>query len=259
MALLAAALAGCGGGSSPGEDGQPMEGSRQAATIKSRLTGTSYALSIYLPPASAGPRGSLPVVYLLDGESWFETLLGIAELTHTPMVIVGVHGSGQRSRDYVPVNDCTPGGGGHAAYFDFIRQELLPHVEATIGGDPSQRTLFGHSHGGSFVLYAMFAEAPDRQTFKAYLASDASVSCMSAMAYGWERDYAAAHRDLPVRLHMSYATLGNYAPNLNYARVVANRNYGRLDFVDQAYIGSHGGIVPKVLEDGIEFALVPSP
>jgi len=253
MALLAAALAGCGGGSS-GDGGQAMEGSRETRTISSRFTGTSYALNIYLPPASAGPRSSLPVVYALDGESWFETLVGIAESTHTRIVIVGINSSGQRNHDFVPSNNCTPNGGGHAAYFDFIRQELIPYVEGTIGGDPSQRALFGHSHGGSFVLYAMFSESADQHSFKAYLASDSSVSCMSGEASGWEQSYAAAYRDLPVRLHISYATLGNYGANVDYANVVAQRNYGRLVFAARAYTGTHGGIVPQVLADAIPFA-----
>lgn len=235
-----------------------MEGSNEFRTITSHINGTSYPLSIYLPPASAGPR-SLPVVYVLDGESWFDTLVGIAESTHARFVIVGINGSGQRGRDFVPQNDCTSNGGGHAAYFDFLRQELLPYVEGTFGGDPGQRALFGHSHGGSFVLYAMFSESPGQHSFKAYLASDASISCMPGTAYGWEQAYAGAHRELPVRLHLSYATLGNYTPNVAYANVVAQRHYEGLTFVAQAYTGTHSGIVPQVLAEGVGFAFAGSP
>lgn len=236
-----------------------MEGTVQTGAVSSQINGTVYPLSIYLPPASAGPRGSLPVVYVLDGESWFDTLVSIVESARTRIIIVGIHGTGQRGRDFVPPNSCTANGGGHAAYFDFMRQELLPYVEGTIGGDPSRRTLFGHSHGGSFVLYAMFSEAAGQQSFKAYLASDASISCMPFVAYGWEQDYASANRELPVRLHLSYATLGNYAANLDYADVIARRGYGRLAFVAQAYTGTHGGIVPQVLSDGVGFAVSGDP
>ncbi|MBI5719666.1 MAG: hypothetical protein HZC37_18510 [Burkholderiales bacterium] len=251
MALLALGFAGCGGG----DGGSSFEGSIDVASVISRSTGTVYYLSTYVPPASAGPRSSLPVVYVLDGETWFEPLVGIVESTHTRVIIVGVRGSGQRNRDFVPGNSCTPDGGGHAAYFDFLRQELIAHVEGTIGGDPDQRVLFGHSHGGSFVLYALFSESPGQHSFMAYLASDASISCMPTVAYAWERDYASAHRELPVRLHLSFATLGNYAANLEYAEVIAQRSYERLVFVSQAYTGTHGGIVPQVLADAVGFAL----
>jgi S-formylglutathione hydrolase FrmB len=258
IALLGIALAGCGGGGSGG--GQPAtEGSFETRTITSQATNTDYTLNIYLPPASAGPRNTLPVVYVLDGESWFDTLAGIAESTHNRFIIVAIGTSGQRNRDFVPVNACTPGGGGHASYFAFIRQELVPFVESAIGGDPARRALFGHSHGGSFVLYAMFTEAPGTHTFGAYLASDSSVSCMSDTANGWEESYAAAHRELPVRLHLSYASQGNFNANVNYSNLIAGRGYGGIAFAPQLYPGTHGGIVPQVLADAVVFAFAGAP
>ena len=264
--LLGLALAACGGGgggdggSLPSDNGTPAaKGTRQfTSTGTSRITGSAYALSLYLPPASAGPRSTLPIVYLLDGESWFETLAGIVESRNAAVIVVGVHSAGVRSRDFVPSNNCTSGGGGHAAYFDFVRQELMPYVEGTFGGNPSQRALFGHSHGGAFVLYAMFAEAPGRHSFKAYLASDSSVSCMSATANVWQQNYAATYLDLPVRLHLSYATQGNYAANLEYAGALAQYRYPGFGLVSKAYVGSHGGIVPQVLGDAVEFAFAGS-
>lgn len=257
MALFAVLLAGCGGG---GDGDTPtMEGTREARIIRSAITRTDYPLSIYLPPASAGPRSDLPVIYVLDGESWFDALVGIAESTRRRVIIVGIGTSGQRGRDFVPGNSCTPAGGGHVAYFNFIRQELIPHVQATWGGHSQRRALFGHSHGGSFVLYAMFSEVPGQHTFKSYLASDSSISCMSATAYAWERDYAAAYSNLPVRLHLSYATQGNFTANQDYAAAIARRNYADLAFVSQAYSGTHNSIVPQVLTDVMGFAFVSAP
>jgi enterochelin esterase-like enzyme len=255
--LSAVLLAGCGGG---GDDGaSPMEGSRESRIIRSSLTRTDYALNIYLPPASAGPRSDLPVIYVLDGESWFETLVGIAESTRQRVIIVAIGTSGQRGRDFVPANSCTPNGGGHVAYFNFIRQELIPHVQATVGGHPERRALFGHSHGGSFVLYAVFSEAPGQHSFKAYLASDSSISCMTTTANAWERDYANAYSELPVRLHQSYATQGNYTANVDYAAAIAQRNYADLTFVARSYSGTHNGIVPQVLTDTLGFAFAGGP
>ena len=254
LALAGAVLTGCGGGSSSDGDAPSIVGTRLTTSITSRANGSSYSLDIYLPPASAGPRSSLPVVYALDGDGWFETIIGAAQSTHTPAIVVGIGTSGQRGRDFVPSNNCTSNGGGHVAYLDFLRNELLPYVEANFGGNPQQRALFGHSHGGSFVLYAMFAQQPGQHAFKAYLASDASVSCMPDTASGWEQDYARTYRELPVRLHLSYATQGNYAPNLEYARVIKLRNYSGVAFVDTAYSGTHSGIVPQVLNDAVPYA-----
>jgi predicted alpha/beta superfamily hydrolase len=254
--LPALALQACGGS---GEPTPTIEEGGDTGRIRSSNTGIEYMLRVHVPPAAAGPRSGLPVVYVLDGESWFETLVGIVESTRAPLIIVAIHTSGQRSRDFVPANACTQNGGGHSAYLDFIRHELIPYIERHVGGDPGQRALFGHSHGGSFVLYAMFSEAPDQHTFSAYLASDSSVSCMPAVADEWERNYSAAYRELPVRLHLSYASLGNSAANLAYAAAIAQRNHGRFTFRAQAYSGTHSGIVPQVLADGMAFAFAASP
>ncbi len=258
--LLSLVVAGCGGGgSSSGSGEDATQGTRESRTFRSRASGVTYPLSIYLPPSSAGARNELPVLYVLDGETWFGTAVEVAESGGPPAIIVAIHGAGRRNRDYVPTNRCTQDGGGHAAFFDFLRQELLPSIEDTIGGDPRRRALFGHSHGGSFALYAMFAESPGQHTFAAYLASDASVSCLGATADGWEQDHASAHSELPVRLHLSYATLGNHDSNRAYADAIAQRGYQDLDFVGKAYTGTHGGIVPQALREGMAFAFDTGP
>lgn len=258
-ALLALALAGCGGGSSSGPGEDAAQGTRESRTFRSRASGVTYPLSIYVPPSSAGARSDLPVLYVLDGATWFETAVGIAESGETPAIVVAVHGTGRRNRDYVPANRCTPDGGGHPAFLDFLREELLPYIDDTVGGDPRRRALFGHSHGGSFVLYAMFAESPGQHTFAAYLPSDSSVNCLGITPYRWEQDYASAHAALPVRLHLSYATLGNHDSNRAYADAISQRGYQDLDFVAKAYAGTHGGIVPQALREGVTFAFGGGP
>lgn len=94
------------------------------------------------------------------------------------------HSSGIATSKALPVMIITSNGDGQAAYLDFLRRELIPNIETTIGGNPSQRILFGHSHGGSFALYALLAQQPSQQTFKSYLASDSSIQCMRAAADG---------------------------------------------------------------------------
>jgi predicted alpha/beta superfamily hydrolase len=262
--LVAAALAGCGGGGGGGggsstDELPASQGTMRTLTVDSRLTGTLYTINVYLPPASAGARKDLPVIYALDGESWFQTLIATVESARLAVIVVAVQTAGRRSRDFVPANTCTADGGGNANYLDFIRQELIPTIESGIGGDPAKRILFGHSHGGSFVLYAMWAEAPAKHSFKAYLASDASLSCMPTAAAQWEQAYAAAYASLPVRLQISYATQGNYQANVEYAQAIARRRYADLSLMDRAYNGSHSGIVPQVLADGLPFAVGGAP
>ena len=252
IALLGAVTAGCGGGGSS-SPASSMAGTVQTKTISSQSTSTTYPLFIYLPPNTVAIRANLPTVYLLDGESRFQTLVDIVEAMHAQVIIVGIGNEALRARDYVPANICTPGGGGQAAFLDFIRAELVPYVEATFASDPTKRVLLGHSHGGSFVLYALFNEAPATRLFAAYLASDSSIDCMSATVFGWEAVYAAANTALPVRLHVSYAA--NLGGNVTLVQQIESRHYAGLTMVSQFYAGGHTGMIPAAFSDALTFAL----
>jgi len=250
LAMLGVALAGCGGGGSDGDSSRA--GTLQTRSLPARSNGTTYSLNIYLPPGIAAIRASVPVIYLLDGDSRFAAAVDTVERTQAKVVIVGIGNEALRGRDYVPANICTPGGGGQGAYLDFIRFDLIPFIETGFGGDPQRRILLGHSHGGSFVLYALFNEAPAERHFAAYLASDASIDCMSGTVYGWESTYAAANTSLPVRLHLSYSA--NTA-NLAFAQQVQGRGYTGLAMAAKFYAGGHIGMIPAAFDEAIAFAL----
>jgi predicted alpha/beta superfamily hydrolase len=210
--------------------------------------------ALHLPAARpVAVRTNLLTVYLLDGESRFQTLVDIVETMHTQVMIVAIGNEALRARDYVPANICTPGGGGQAAFHQFIGTELVPFVEATFPSDPHRRILLGHSHGGSFVIYALFNEAPAGRLFASYLASDSSIDCMSATVSGWESAYAAANTALPVRLHVSSAA--NAAGNINFVEQVQSHRYSGLTLISQIYGGGHIGMIPAAFTDALTFAL----
>jgi len=250
LVAITTIVAGCGGGG--GSPPPPLEGSIEGRSITSRINGFTYPLSVYLPPASAGPRANLPIVYALDGDWWFDQIVSIMESTHARAIVVAIGFNANRAHDYVPTNTCTPNGGGHVAFFDFIRSELIPYAESTIGGDATRRTLLGHSHGGSFVFYALFAEAAAQHHFAAYLASDASIACMPATVDDWEATYAAANADLPVKLHVSYAA---NLTNADFAQRIRDRRYPNLAMQAGFYSGGHTGMIPAAFTDALGFAL----
>ena len=249
VTVLASLLGGCGGGGSGGGSAGD-QGSIETKSIVSQGNGMTYPLYIYLPPGSASDRASMPVIYVLDAESRFATAVGLVQGPQARIILVGIGNEANRARDYVPANTCTTTGGGEAVFLEFIRAQVIPFVEANVGGDPTRRALLGHSHGGSFVLYAMFAEAPGAHHFNAYLASDASLPCMLDTAYGWESAYAAKYATLPVRLHFSYsANLIQF-----YADLIGGRHYGGLTLASQLYGGGHLGMIPAAFSDAIAFA-----
>jgi predicted alpha/beta superfamily hydrolase len=254
VALLGLVTAGCGGGGGGSSGAAPaMAGSTLTRTIGAQSNGTSYPLSIYLPPNTVAIRANLPTVYLLDGESRFQTLVDIVETMKAQVMIVAIGNEALRARDYVPANTCTPGGGGQAAFLQFIGTELVPFVEASFPSNPQRRILLGHSHGGSFVIYAFFNEVPASRLFASYLASDSSIDCMSGTVSGWESAYAAANTALPVRLHVSYSA--NVGGNVSLVQQMQSRHYTGLTLVSQIYGGGHTGMIPAAFTDALTFAL----
>lgn len=244
-------LTGCGG--SGGGDGTTLGGGTvQASSLAARSNNTNYPLQIYLPPKVSGTAAALPVVYLLDGDSRFAATVAALEGGAGRAAVVAIGNEALRNRDFVPPNTCTTGGGGQAAYLDFIRYELVPFIEANFSADPKRRVLLGHSHGGSFVLYALFAEAATGHSFGAYLPSDASIACMPATVYGWEAAYAAANAALPVRVHLSW---GANLDNAAFVQQLQSRRYAGFSFAAQAYAGGHLGMIPAAFADALAFAL----
>ena len=128
LALAGFALGGCGGGAM--EDGESsLAGTLVTRSIVANSNGTNYPLNIYLPPGLAAIRNTVPVIYLLDGDSRIAAVVDIVERTQAKVIVVGIGNEAMRSRDYVPANVCTSGGGGHAAYLDFIRFQLAPAID----------------------------------------------------------------------------------------------------------------------------------
>ena len=250
LALVGFAVAGCGGGGS--DDASTPTGTFVGRSIVATSNGTSYPLNIWLPPNLEAIRDTVPVVYVLDGDARFAVAVEAVQHSPATAIVVGIGNEALRHRDYVPNNVCTPGGGGEGAFLDFIRFQLAPDIETNFGGDPQRRILLGHSHGGSFVLYALFNEPQATRHFAAYLASDASIDCMNATVYGWESAYHATNPSLAVRLHVSY---GANMANLQFSQQVQGRAYTGLSMKTQFYFGGHIGMIPMAFADALAFAL----
>ncbi|MEN6668763.1 alpha/beta hydrolase-fold protein [Psychrobacter sp. B38] len=62
--------------------------------------------------------------------------------------------------------------GGAEQFYAMIEQEIKPWVYQQLGTKPTQEALWGHSYGGLFVLYNLFAH-PD--TYQQYFSADPSL------------------------------------------------------------------------------------
>lgn len=133
--------------------------------------GIGYAVDIAWPKGPA-PEIGYRAVYALDGRAVGSILDAdfLAELAAKGGVAIVAIGYDrpdrfamlERTRDYTPpgvdgepVVDPRGRVAGHAPEFlRFIVEQVIPAAESVAPLDPAQRTLWGHSYGGLFVLHA---------------------------------------------------------------------------------------------------------
>lgn len=155
-------------------------------SVQSKILNEKRKLWIHVPAgAASGQR--YPVVYLLDGDGHFSSVVGMIEQLSTingnticpEMIVVGIPNT-DRTRDLTPTR-AKPSGyvdsnfvrtsGGGEQFLAFIEKELMPHIEALYPTAP-YKMLIGHSLGGLMVMQTLIHHP---QMFNAYVAIDPSM------------------------------------------------------------------------------------
>lgn len=156
--------------------------------IDSNILGEKREIWIYVPQSYQYSRGNYPVVYLLDGNVHFSSVVGMIEYlsgggsgSRIPeMIVIGIVNT-DRTRDLTPthVDEALPylskgeaktSGGGNA-FFNFMEKELMPYIEKNYPTAP-YRMLIGHSLGG---LMAIDGAINHTTLFNSYVAIDPSL------------------------------------------------------------------------------------
>ncbi|HLI67103.1 MAG TPA: alpha/beta hydrolase-fold protein [Caulobacteraceae bacterium] len=164
--------------------------------MTSKISGRLFRIYLWRPPMDPPPEG-YPVIVATDANLTFPiaATMAAATMMQTPKraLVVGVGYAAddfmtpqlRRTRDLTPPTplDSIPRNaglppareedyGGAEDFYRFIVEELLPAVSAVHQIDPTDRTLFGHSLGGLFVLRTLF-DHPD--AFRNFVASSPSI------------------------------------------------------------------------------------
>lgn len=171
--------------------------------MKSVITGRTYRIFVAWPSAASkpSPKG-YPVVYVLDGNSMFATVVQqarrealVGELEPAVIVGIGYPTDNPVTIERERIYDLSPPAkpvslppmlkgakiGGAEDFIRFLLTELQPKIEALLPVDHDDRTLVGHSLGGLLVLHALF-ENP--RAFRTYVAISPSI---------WWNDDAVLH------------------------------------------------------------------
>ena len=240
----------------------------EVVAITSEASGRTYRLQIKLPPGygSAGNADRrYPVIYFNDATYTWLTAVGVTSYPfHTDVfekaILIGIsHAEGEKSqlsrtRDYTPTvsPDTRYKSGGARQYLDFLRDEVLPFVEAAYRADPNRRVLSGVSYGGLFGAYALLEEPG---LFHDYILTSPSLWHNRKVMFELEEAFARSGRKLSGRV---YFATGEYevpavSPGFhdmvgqqsNFAEKLRSRGYPNLEVRDE------------IIEDGTHLSTYP--
>ncbi|MDR9800262.1 alpha/beta hydrolase [Bacillus paralicheniformis] len=163
-----------------------------------RSTDGSRTYRIFIAkPFGEPPPAGYPVIYLLDANSVFGTMVEALRMQSrrpdktgvVPAVIVGIGYETDAPFDRGRYYDFTlpdsgaelprrpdgadwPEPGGAKAFLSFIEQQLKPEIEQEFTIDVKRQAIFGHSLGGLFVLQTLFTKPA---LFQTYIAGSPSI------------------------------------------------------------------------------------
>jgi predicted alpha/beta superfamily hydrolase len=226
--LIALALGGCAP-STPAVLSPRIPGTSQASpaadpipphdtfSVRSRALGEVRAINVWTPPGyDRAPTRHWPVLYMPDGgldEDFPHVVNTVDSLMKRgairPVIVVGIPNT-QRRRDLTGPTKVKGDSaiaaqvGGSAAFRAFIREELIPTVEARYR-TTSERGIIGESLAGLFVLETFFTEPT---LFTHYAAIDPSL---------WWNDEALVNSVAVNIARMNTAPRTLYLTTANYA------------------------------------------
>lgn len=140
---------------------------------------------VYVPPEYDIQKEKYPVIYLLDGEMNFFTMVAIQKAFTKGMynympeaIIVGIINT-NRTRDLTPTKSSLKrdgkvffeDSGGAENFYNFLMEELRPDIEKTYRTN-GYNILVGHSFGGLFTLNTLVHHLA---SFNSYIALDPSI------------------------------------------------------------------------------------
>lgn len=178
-------------------------------TFVSKFVGDSIKIDISLPASYYDTPGKYyPVVYMTDGywrTAEHDSIHQMSDRKEIPeVIVVGIGYPADYKFDSIRVRDLVIKS---AFFFRCIKEEVLPYVENKYRVDTGNRTLWGASYGGHFLIYAFTEHIKQGKLFKNYICASASlnppyshVNLLDSEKLLWE-----SSKELPVNL---YETVG---------------------------------------------------
>jgi len=153
-------------------------------SVQSKIIGENRKIMVYVPNDDSNSK-TYPVIYLLDGDAHFTSVVGMIEHLSSnaiiPQMMVVAIPNTNRTRDLSPTKAepnppmvseaLSEQSGGGKNFLSFIEKELFPYIDSNYP-TASYRMFVGHSFGGLLVMDAL-QDMP--QLFHSYIAIDPSM------------------------------------------------------------------------------------
>ncbi|WP_208592103.1 alpha/beta hydrolase [Gracilibacillus suaedae] len=251
--------------------------------IEAGYSNRSFQIDVYQPNLPV-PEQGFPVIYLLDGNAIFSTVVDAVRLQARRPERTGIHSaiivaigypieepfSKERFYDYTlaePEFDVSvrwgerelPPHGGADKFMAFIENVLKPLIESKYNINKQKQTIFGHSLGGLFVLHTLFTNS---QAFQTYIAGSPSVHWNQSVIMK-EKKYFIHEKpklDKPVSLLVAVGKLeGNHASYmLENAKQLTEElmSVPNLEATFQIYDNeNHISVLPRLINQSLKIAL----
>lgn len=217
-----------------------------------------------------------PVIYLLDGDDHFSSVVGILQflsrnMVCPEMIVVGISNT-DRMRDLTPTHLDNVAGfktsGGVENFISFIEKELIPYIDSQYPTEP-YKMMIGHSLGGLTAIQILLHHT---NLFNSYICIDPSMSWDNQTLLKESRKVLANKQFQGVSVFLGIAnTMGNdmnidkvlsdTSSNTKHIRSILelkgifdNSKLNGLNFQSKYYNDDSHGTVPLIAEyDALHF------
>ncbi len=227
--------------------------------LVARLVGREYQLAVWLPEDYASSQQRYPVIYLLDGDIFFGFAANLTPFLNMfdkvpQSIIVGINYDMTSYEEFfqlreldfkIPsVQDAPPNS--HADLFlAALKQEIIPFIDTDYRTDPSERSIYGYSSSGFFVLYTLCHEP---NLFRRYLAGSGDLDLSVPYMITHDQKLVSREKINPIDIYLSVGGLedGSSQSSVSSLKelviVFKAKNYPGIRLITEIYKSEKHGV-----------------
>ncbi len=234
-------------------------------TFVSKFVNDSIKVDVSLPSSyDSDPDKKFKVVYMTDGYWRREEHATIHKMSDNEeidqVIVVGIGYPDDYDFNNIRVRDLIINAD---KLFSCIKEEVIPYIEGRYRADSNDRTLWGSSYGGYFLIWSFTGHFKQGELFKNYICASAALNppYKHDDLIKKENEMWDNHKDLPVNLYLTVG--GNETKEFidSYNKIVdeiRSHNYGNFHFENEIIPGTdHYSVWKPTLLNGLKKFLNP--